>query len=110
MDFLSDVMNLVTVPVAVVIMFITWAISQNVKRDEQDRLPNWFTAVPFAIGFLSGIPSYLIANAVLVATQAWWLTVLLCVQRGMVYGATAIGLWSARSLVPYFAEIFPSAK
>ena len=110
MDFVSDIFNLIPLKGAVVIMFLAWLASRNVKRDSDDRLPNWFPVVPFLMGLVGGVPVYLLDNAALLAAQAHWITFFLCLWQGLLYGAVAIGLWSARSLIPYFTKMFPNGK
>lgn len=105
MDFVTEVFKLIPLKASLVIMFISWLISKQIPRDLNGRLPNWFPFVPLALGLIAGIPEYLLGNVDLVATQPVWVTVLNAAAQGIVYGAVAIGLWSARGSIPYFNKV-----
>lgn len=109
MDFIGGDLNLIPIPMAFVVMFLTYGISQlpQIKRDETGRLPGWFVCIPFLIGLLGGVPSYLVSNAEVMKTQPMWFTSLMAIQRGIMYGACAIGLWSFRAVFPQFSKFFP---
>ena len=102
MDFIVDVFNMIPLKAAVIIMFLTWFISRMVGRDIEGRLPAWFPGVPLAIGVIIGIPAYLLEHIEQVALQPFWVTALRSLEQGVTYGAVAIGLWSSRSIIPYF--------
>lgn len=104
-DFIVDLFNLIPLKASIVIMFITMAISKLVGRDPEGRLPKWFPWIPMAMGVVLGIPAYLVENVAAIALQPVWATVLNAAVQGITYGATAIGLWSARSIIPYFNKV-----
>lgn len=106
-DFIVDIFNLIPLKASIVIMFLTWLISRQVKRDDAGRLPSWFPFIPLGMGLVAGIPGYLLEHVDLVAKQAVWVTVFNAAEQGLVYGAVAIGLWSARSAIPYFNKVVP---
>jgi len=104
-DFIEDIFNLLPLKAATIIILLSYLASRLVKRDEKGRLPHWFPAVPLVLGVLIGIPSYLLEHMEEILTQAIWVTVLRAGEQGVTYGAAAIGLWSARYLIPYFKKI-----
>jgi hypothetical protein len=105
MDFVQDVLKLVSVKAAVIIMFLTLFISKVVTKTDKGELPNWFTAIPLAIGLLTGIGEWFInyvpGEIVLTAVKKF----ALAFQQGLLYGSSAIGLWSARRIIPYFNKV-----
>jgi hypothetical protein len=105
MDFIDDIFKLMPIPVAVVVMFISLAISKGIKRDAEGRLPWWFIWIPFGIGFGIGIPGHFTAHLGELLIQPIWLTIVYALQQGMIYGATSIGLWSGRKIIPYFRKV-----
>lgn len=107
MDFIQDIFNLIPLKSAVAILFLTYFVAQQIGRDEKGRLPRWFTVFPLSLGVLFGVPLYLLEHAAELSTQAVWITVLRAGEQGIYVGAGAIGLWSARRLIPYFSKIDP---
>jgi hypothetical protein len=111
LDFVNEAFKLLPIVPAVIIMFLSLFISKQMKRDEQGKLPNWFTAIPLLLGLVYGIPEYLVQHTDLFVKNAGaypqplWKSWILAAQEGLKYGTAAIGLWSGRRLIPFFSKV-----